>query len=264
MEAKIKDKILSLNHVSMRYHTLTQETLAVEDVNLEVYDKEFLSIVGPSGCGKSTMLSLISGLISPSAGEVVINSKFKKNSGTLVGYMLQSDYLFEWRTIEQNVLLGLEIKNILNEKSRDYAIGLLEKYELGKFKNHFPSQLSGGMRQKVALIRTLAVKPQVLLLDEPFSALDYQTRITLAEEVREIIKTESKTAVLVTHDISESITLSDRVAILSKRPSKIKRILDIEFKSQNLSTKQKQRSEEFYNYFDVIWSELNENEKSKS
>ncbi len=263
MEEKIKEKILSLNHVSMRYHTLKQETLAVQDINLDVYDKEFLSIVGPSGCGKSTMLSLISGLLSPSSGKVFVNNKFKNLSTTFVGYMLQSDYLFEWRTIEQNVMLGLEIKNLLNDKSKNYVFKLLEKYELSKFRNHFPHQLSGGMRQKVALIRTLAVKPQILLLDEPFSALDYQTRITLAEEVREIIKSENKTAILVTHDISESITLSDRVAILSKRPSKIKKILDIEFKTQNLSTKQKQRCKEFYNYFDIIWSELNEDQKSK-
>jgi len=260
---KNKEKILMLKHLTMRYHTLKQETLAVKDITLDIYSEEFLSIVGPSGCGKSTVLSLISGLLSPSSGEVVITDRKKDLGKNLVGYMLQSDYLFEWRTIEQNIMLGLEIKKLLNEKSREYALKLLEKYELIKFKDHFPNQLSGGMRQKVALIRTLAVKPQILLLDEPFSALDYQTRITLASEVREIIKTERKTAVLVTHDISEAITLSDRIAILSKRPSTIKRVLEVEFGSQNLSTKQKQRHEKFNDYFDVIWSELNENEKSK-
>lgn len=261
MEREIKEKILQIKNITMRYHTLKQETLAVQNMNLDIYDKEFLSIVGPSGCGKSTILSIISGLILPSLGEVIISDKYKRANTTPIGYMLQSDYLFEWRNIEENVLLGLEIKKLLSEENRKYALNLLDKYGLGKFRKHLPSQLSGGMRQKVALIRTLAVKPQILLLDEPFSALDYQTRITLSEEVRNIIKTEKKTAILVTHDISEAVALSDRVAILSQRPSCIKKILEIDFKDKDLNTKEKRRHKKFDEYFDVIWSELNNDDE---
>lgn len=248
-------EILSLKNVSKRYHTPKGETLAVENMNLSVYSEEFLSIVGPSGCGKSTVLSIISGLLRPSSGEITLLEKDKKRSD-IVGYMLQSDYLFQWRTIEKNVMLGLEIKNALNEKSKKYALKLLERYGLGKFKNSYPSQLSGGMRQKVSLIRTLAVKPEILLLDEPFSALDYQTRLTLSREVREIIKKERKTAVLVTHDISEAISLSDRIAILSKRPSRIKKIIELDKDFRNLPSSEKTRNKKFHEYFDVIWSEF--------
>lgn len=248
-------EILSLKNVSKRYHTPKGETLAVENMNLSVYSEEFLSIVGPSGCGKSTVLSIISGLLKPSSGEITLLEKDKKRSD-IVGYMLQSDYLFQWRTIEKNVMLGLEIKNALNEKSKKYALKLLERYGLGKFKNSYPSQLSGGMRQKASLIRTLAVKPEILLLDEPFSALDYQTRLTLSHEVREIIKKERKTAVLVTHDISEAISLSDRIAILSKRPSRIKKIIELDKDFRNLPSSEKTRNKKFHEYFDVIWSEF--------
>lgn len=248
-------EILSLRNVSKRYHTPKGETLAVENMNLSVYSEEFLSIVGPSGCGKSTVLSIISGLLKPSSGKITLLEKDKKRSD-IVGYMLQSDYLFQWRTIEKNVMLGLEIKNALNEKSRKYALNLLERYGLGKFKNSYPSQLSGGMRQKASLIRTLAVKPEILLLDEPFSALDYQTRLTLSREVREIIKKERKTAVLVTHDISEAISLSDRIAILSKRPSRIKKIIELDKSFRNLPSSEKTRNKKFHEYFDVIWSEF--------
>ncbi len=248
-------EILSLKNVSKRYHTPKGETLAVENMNLSVYSEEFLSIVGPSGCGKSTVLSIISGLLKPSSGEITMLEKDKKRSD-IVGYMLQSDYLFQWRTIEKNVMLGLEIKNALNEKSKKYALKLLERYGLGKFKNSYPSQLSGGMRQKASLIRTLAVKPEILLLDEPFSALDYQTRLTLSREVREIIKKERKTAVLVTHDISEAISLSDRIAILSKRPSRIKKIIELDKDFRNLPSSEKTRNKKFHEYFDVIWSEF--------
>lgn len=248
-------EILSLKNVSKRYHTPKGETLAVENMNLSVYSEEFLSIVGPSGCGKSTVLSIISGLLKPSSGEITLLEKDKKRSD-IVGYMLQSDYLFQWRTIEKNVMLGLEIKNALNEKSKKYALELLERYGLGKFKNSYPCQLSGGMRQKASLIRTLAVKPEILLLDEPFSALDYQTRLTLSHEVREIIKKERKTAVLVTHDISEAISLSDRIAILSKRPSRIKKIIELDKDFRNLPSSEKTRNKKFHEYFDVIWSEF--------
>lgn len=251
-----KNKILEMKNIVMRYHTLNGETLAVNDFNLDIFKGEFLSIVGPSGCGKSTILSLISGLMVPSDGKIVFDQN--KSPNQVVGYMLQRDYLLSWRTIGQNILLGLEIKKNLNEKSENYALSLLERYNLGKFKDYYPNQLSGGMRQKVALIRTLVVKPDLLLLDEPFSALDYQTRLNLSQEVRNIIKTEKKTAVLVTHDISEAASLSDRVAVLSARPSKIKKIIEIDKDFRNLPADKKRRSKKFNDYFDVIWSELNE------
>lgn len=247
-------KLVELVDVSKTYQTLKEETLALSGVSLRVHDGEFLSIVGPSGCGKSTILSLISGLLQPSAGQVRFSSEALK-SGHAVAYMLQRDYLFEWRTIEQNVLLGLEVQNKLTKQSREYAVGLLQKYGLGKFLHHRPDQLSGGMRQKAALIRTLAVKPQILLLDEPFSALDYQTRLTLAQEVSEIIRKEKKTAVLVTHDISEAISLSSRVVVMSKRPSRVKKILPIDL-PHNLSALEKQKHPKFNDYFDIIWNEM--------
>lgn len=262
MVAENKKKILELQNVCMKYHTLSEETPAIKNLSFSVYDREFLTIVGPSGCGKSTVLSIVSGLLPFSEGEVKLNIKNIEPSIQTVGYMLQRDYLFEWRTIEQNVLLGLEIKKSLNEESRGYAIELLQKYGLGEFSNYYPNQLSGGMRQKAALIRTLALKPKILLLDEPFSALDYQTRIIISEEVKDIIRNEKKTAVLVSHDISEAVSLSDRIVIFSERPCKVKKILDIDFASQNLSVHEKRKHEKFNEYFDIIWGELSD-EKAK-
>ncbi len=250
------EKILEINNVQMKYHTLQGETTAIEGLNFDVYKEEFLTIVGPSGCGKSTVLSLISGLLEPSEGSVKINIPDSEKYIQKVGYMLQKDYLFEWRTIEQNVLLGLELKHALTPETKSYAIELMKKYGLGEFLNHYPSQLSGGMRQKAALIRTLAVKPQILLLDEPFSALDYQTRINISEEVLNIIKNEKKTAVLVSHDISEAVSLSDRVVIFSKRPSKVKKIVKVDFGSDKLSLHEKKNHKKFNDYFDIIWGEL--------
>lgn len=258
MAAENKKKILELKDVCMKYHTLSEETLAIKDLSFSVHDREFLTIVGPSGCGKSTVLSIISGLLPFSEGKVELSAENLESDVQTVGYMLQRDYLFEWRTIKQNVLLGLEIKKSLNDESREYAIGLLQKYGLGEFLDYYPNQLSGGMRQKAALIRTLAVKPKILLLDEPFSALDYQTRITISEEVKDIIRSEKKTAVLVSHDISEAVSLSDRVVIFSERPCKVKKILDINFGSRNLNVHEKRKHKKFNEYFDIIWSELSD------
>lgn len=249
--------ILKLSNIGMRYHSPLKETVAIKNLSFYVHDKEFLTILGPSGCGKSTLLSLITGLIPLTDGKIKEN--IKENDGIQkIGYMLQKDYLFEWRTIEQNVLLGLEIRKKLNKETREYAINLLKKYGLGNFLDHYPNELSGGMRQKVSLIRTLAVKPRILLLDEPFSALDFQTRINLSEEVLNIIKNENKTAILVTHDISEAISISDRIIIFSKRPSKVKKTMKIEFDKKNLSLKEKRKNKKFNKYFDIIWSELDD------
>ncbi len=250
------DKILEISDVCMRYHTMQGETIAIKDLNFDVYKEEFLTIVGPSGCGKSTVLSLISGLLKPSEGTVKINIPQEEKHLQKVGYMLQRDYLFEWRTIQENILLGLELKHALTEETKSYALSLTEKYGLSDFLNHYPNQLSGGMRQKAALIRTLAVKPQILLLDEPFSALDYQTRINISEEVLNIIKNEKKTAILVSHDISEAVSLSDRVIIFSKRPSKVKNIVNIDFGGKKLSLHEKRNNKKFNDYFDIIWGEL--------
>lgn len=256
-EKEKSDIILKLSDICVRYHTPLQETLAIKDLNFSVYNKEFLTILGPSGCGKSTILSLISGLIPLTHGEIEENIKVTDEIQK-IGYMLQKDYLFDWRTIEQNVILGLEIRKKLNDSTKEYAINLLKKYGLGDFLNSYPSELSGGMRQKAALIRTLAVKPQILLLDEPFSALDYQTRITLSEEILKIIKNENKTAILVTHDISEAISLSDRIIIFSKRPSTVKKIINLDFGSKKLNLNEKRKSKKFNEYFDIIWRELDD------
>ena len=240
--------IVNMQDISLRYHSTNGETLAVSHLNLTVNNGEFISVVGPSGCGKSTILSLLAGLLQPSEGNLTIN-------GT-IGYMLQKDHLLHWRSIRQNVLLGLEIQNKLTSENIDYTESLLEQYGLGEFKDHFPWQLSGGMRQRAALIRTLAVKPDILLLDEPFSALDYQTRLSVSDEIGSIIRDTGKTAILVTHDISEAISLADRVIVLSKRPATVKKIFPIQFSPENPTPLQAREAPEFKDYFNSIWKEL--------
>ncbi|MDR1240336.1 MAG: ABC transporter ATP-binding protein [Oscillospiraceae bacterium] len=251
----MKRYIAELKNLSLRYHTKSGETLAVDDISFKIYENEFLSLIGPSGCGKSTVLSLISGIIKPSDGEIYFNDKFSSEEN-LIGYMLQKDCLFEWRNIEQNVLLGLEINKKLNDKTRTNALNLLEKYGLGSFLNHYPSQLSGGMRQKAALVRTLAFGPKLLLLDEPFSALDYQTRTIISNEIKKIIEKENKTAVLVTHDISEAISLSDRILIFSSRPGKIEKELKINFGEKKYSALEKRKNSKFNKYFEIVWDKM--------
>ncbi len=207
--------ILELREVSEVFYTDSDETEAVKDLSLTVSEGEFVSIIGPSGCGKTTLLSLICGLLKPTSGQVLLHGSKR------VGYMLQRDQLFEWRTVRRNVHLGLEIQHRLTQSQRDYADGLLKKYGLWEFRKHRPMQLSGGMRQRAALIRTLATEPDLLLLDEPFSALDFQTRLEVCDDVYSIIRNEHKTAVLVTHDISEALSMSDRVIVLSARPATV-------------------------------------------
>ena len=240
--------IINMQDISLRYHSLNGETIAVSHLNLTVENGEFISIVGPSGCGKSTILSLLAGLLQPSDGNLAIN-------GT-IGYMLQKDHLLHWRSIRQNVLLGLEIQNKLTPENMEYTEFLLEQYGLGEFKGHYPWQLSGGMRQRAALIRTLAVKPDILLLDEPFSALDYQTRLSVSDEIGSIIRNTGKTAILVTHDISEAISLADKVIVLSKRPASVKKVFPIRLSLENPSPLQAREAPEFKDYFNAIWKEL--------
>ncbi len=189
--------ILKIKNIKKVYHDKKNELIAIDNLNIEVKNKEFISIVGPSGCGKSTLLSILAGLEKKSDGEILLDKNLK------IGYMLQKDSLFPWRTILDNCLLGLEITNQLNDNTKKRVIELLKTYGLGDFIDKYPSSLSGGMRQRVALIRTLATNPDILLLDEPFSALDYQTRLALSDDVYKIIKNEGKTAIMVTHDLAE-------------------------------------------------------------
>lgn len=207
-------KIVEIKNVGMNYHTLDGETVAIKDISLDVYNGEIIGIVGPSGCGKSTLLSIVAGLIKPTRGNVYINNQEVNEPSKNIGYMFQMDHLFEWRNILDNVLIGLEIQGKVNEYTIRFAENLLETYGLSEFKKHYPNQLSGGMRQRVALIRTLAVKPDILLLDEPFSALDYQTRLAIADEIGTILKKEKKTALMVTHDIAEAISTKRQTIII--------------------------------------------------
>lgn len=251
------EKLMEISHMGYSYHTMSGETPALTNINFTVHKGDFLSIVGPSGCGKSTLLSLLAGLLEPEHGSILLYGQklFQKGSGT-IGYMLQHDHLFEWRTIEKNVLLGLEIQGRLTAETKEKVLDMLKIYGLYKFKDARPSQLSGGMRQRAALIRTLALEPELLLLDEPFSALDYQTRLTVGDDIGSIIKKEQKTAVLVTHDLSEAISLGNHVLILSKRPATVKNMLKIDF-PDTLTPLDRRNSPEFKDYFNIIWKELN-------
>lgn len=248
-------KLLELKNVSLTYQTLEDEIVAVNNLSFECEEGQFLSIIGPSGCGKTTVLSLIAGMLKPTSGKILIDEKEQLTDKNKLGYMLQKDHLFPWRTIEKNIHLPLEIKKIKNEKNKKYANLLLEKYGLSAFKKNYPEQLSGGMRQRVALIRTLVSEPKILLLDEPFSALDYQTRLSVCEDVYSIIKAEKKTAILVTHDISEAISLSDKIVVLTARPAKVKTVFYPKF---NCSSPLKRREDKNFGLmFEKIWKELN-------
>lgn len=250
----VQSPILQLSDVKLTYHTTEAETTAINGLSFDIANGEFVAIVGPSGCGKSSVLSLIAGLITPSAGKIVLLCTDVDCPRSEVGYMLQRDHLFDWRTIWQNVLLGLEIRGSNTDENIERVRMLLKTYGLYEFRNHYPYQLSGGMRQKVSLIRTLAIDPKILLLDEPFSALDYQTRLALSDEISSIIRSEEKTAVLVTHDIAEAISMADRVLVFSARPATIKREFKIELESQLPIARR--NSPNFKLYFDAIWKDL--------
>lgn len=246
-----KNSILEIKNLRKIYHGKKSETLAVDNFSYSLLEGEFISIVGPSGCGKSTILSILCDLIPKSSGEIILKDNIK------LGYMLQSDCLFPFRTVLENCLLGLEINNTLNEENKKYVIDLLTKYGLKDFINSYPNSLSGGMRQRVSLIRTLATKPDILLLDEPFSALDYQSRLSVSDDVYNIIKNENKSVIMVTHDLSEAISMSDKVIVLSNRPSKIKNIHNIEL-SNKISPIENRKAKEFNYYYDLIWKEIDE------
>ncbi len=248
---------LTIDNLCYAYHSLSGEIPALENISFTVKNGEFVSIVGPSGCGKSTLLSIIFGLLSPESGSLSINNLPISKSNVKIGYMLQKDHLFEWRTIYENVILGLEIQHTLNSESKQKALDMLKTYDLYKFKDSRPSELSGGMRQRAALIRTLILEPDLLLLDEPFSALDYQTRLNVSDDIGSIIKHEKKTAILVTHDLSEAISMSDKVVVFSNRPATVKKIIPIIYSTDNITPFASRNTPEFKTYFNEIWKELN-------
>lgn len=248
--------ILELENVSKTYYTKEAETLAVDRLSFDVKQEEFVALLGPSGCGKTTLLSLISGNMKATGGEIRLMGKPIDSKSNEIGYMLQHDHLFEWRTIRKNVNLGLEIQGKLSAETIGYTNALMTKYGLGEFVDSYPHTLSGGMRQRAALIRTLALSPQIMLLDEPFSALDFQTRLQVCDDVYRIIKEEKKTTLLVTHDISEAISLADKIIVLTKRPAKVKNIHYPCMSHINSPLKRREDSS-FAKQFEQIWRELN-------
>lgn len=254
-ERKNAAPILEFLGVSLTYHTKKEETVAAQGLEFSVDEGEFIAIIGPSGCGKTTVLSMAAGLLQPTEGEVRVYGKKPQRGAEYFGYMLQKDELFPWRTVESNLFLPLEIKNKNTPQMRKNALELAKKYGLGDFLKHYPDQLSGGMRQRAALIRTLAAGPQILLLDEPFSALDYQTRLSVCDDVYGVIRSEKKTAILVTHDISEAVSVADRVLVLSKRPARV--IASHKLGFGDLVPLKRRESPQFSGWFELLWKELN-------
>ncbi len=248
------NKIVSIDNVGKKYNTTNGEIEAIKSITFDVKEGEFVALVGSSGCGKSTLLSIMAGLDKQSVGNV--NYYIDK---PVIGYMLQEDALLAHYTILDNILLGLKIKNKLNDESKEYAINLLKKYNLDKFIDKKPHELSGGMKQRVSLIRTIAIKPDILFLDEPFSALDFSTRLKVSDDVYKIIKKEKKTTIMVTHDIGEAISMADKVIVLSKSPAKVKSVYNIELINKELPT-QNRKDEKFNYYYDLIWRDLDKDE----
>jgi len=254
---------LTLNHIHHTYFTKESASIALKDIHFTVDEGEFISLLGPSGCGKTTLLSIIAGLIKPTNGEVLIQGNRIDHTSSSIGYMLQQDYLFPWKTIEENIFIGLKILNILNEETKAYALNLLDEMGLSQVRNAYPRQLSGGMRQRAALVRTLATNPKILLLDEPFSALDYQTKLKLEDLVFNTLKQYKKTAILVTHDIGEAIAMSNRIVILSAQPGQLNKIISVPKALEELSPFHARQHELFPQLFQSIWKELDHLESKK-
>ena len=243
----MKNSLLNLKNISKTYYTKDKEITAIDNISLEIPNHSIVAVVGPSGCGKSTLLNIIGSLEKQTSGSIQ-----KSYEDVKISYMFQSDCLFPWLTILDNCLLGLKIKHELTNESKEYVIRLLSNYGLKDFMDSYPNNLSGGMRQRVALIRTLATNPDILLLDEPFSALDFDTRLLIADDVYQIIKEEKKTAIIITHDIEEAISIADKVVVLSKRPTKVKEVIDIHFANAK-SPIHNRTCPEFNDYLKYIW-----------
>lgn len=249
----MNNKILKIKNLSKKYHTKDGEILAIKNINFEVTKGEFIALVGSSGCGKSTLLNIIANLDKPSEGDIIFD-----NSTPKIGYMFQSDCLFPWLTIYENCLIGLKIQNNNTKENQEYVLNLLKKYKLYEFKDKYPNCLSGGMKQRIALIRTLALKPDILLLDEPFNALDYQSRLAISNDVYEIIKKENQTAIMVTHDLAEAVSMADKIYVLSKRPCTIKNIYQIKLENRQDPINNR-KDKKFIEYYDKIWKDLDIN-----
>jgi len=247
------NNLIEIKNITKNYYTKEGEIAAIKDFTLSLNKGEIISLVGPSGCGKSTILSIISELDKESSGCILKKDNLK------IAYMLQSDALLPWLTIYENAILGLKIQNKLTKENIEYVNYLLEFYNLIDFASNYPKSLSGGMKQRVALIRTLSLKPDILLLDEPFSALDQQSRLIISDDVYKIIKKENKTVILVTHNIEEAIIFSDKVIVLSKRPTYIKNIVPININNHE-SIYERRKDENFHKYFDIIWKDLDIND----
>ncbi len=253
--------LLEFFNVNYTYHTISCETLSLKDISFKLYKNEFISFVGPSGCGKTTLLNLVAGLLPVTSGTIRFYGNSSTDTSANIGYMLQKDHLLEWRTIYKNLTLGLEIQKKYDKKHLAIIDELLKTYGLWDFRNAYPRHLSGGMRQRAALIRTLALSPDILLLDEPFSALDYQTRLNVSDDIGSIIKEKGISTLLVTHDLAEAISMSDRVIVLTKRPGTIKTIVPIHFNMENRTPKSVRNTPEFNEYYNKIWEALyDENE----
>ena len=255
--------LLRLQNICYSYHTLYGETKVLDNISFDVKKGEFVAVVGASGCGKSTLLSIIAGLLEPEDGTIAVNNPDGSLRYPRVGYMLQHDHLFEWRSIYKNVILGLEINRMLTEERINYVNQLLRDYDLEQFRDKRPSELSGGMKQRAALIRTLALDPQLLLLDEPFSALDYQTRLSVSADICRLIRRTGKTMLLITHDLSEAISLADRVIVLSKRPATVKCELPIHLTLADNSPLAARNAPEFNTYFNQLWEEIRNEETNQ-
>ncbi|MFJ5715818.1 ABC transporter ATP-binding protein [Neobacillus sp. NPDC093127] len=254
---------LTVQDIHHTYFTKDTATTALSDISLTVEEGEFVSILGPSGCGKTTLLSIISSLLPPTKGTVLLENKPISTAKNDIGYMLQQDYLFPWKTIEENILLGLKLSKQLNEKTKSATTGLLMQIGLNGVEKQLPKQLSGGMRQRVALVRTLATEPKLLMLDEPFSALDYQTKLKLEDLVSNILTEFGKTAILVTHDIGEAIAMSDRVFLLSPSPGRIYKIFTMPEELKKISPFEARNHEAYPSIFQTIWKELESLESAK-
>lgn len=259
--------LLELNDICYSYHSLKGETIALSHISFQIKKGEFTAIVGPSGCGKSTLLSIIAGLLAPESGEIIFHYTGQPHLEEpctptpfypRIGYMLQHDHLFEWRTIYQNIILGLEINHMLTPDRLDQVTQLLKDYDLYKFRDKKPSELSGGMKQRAALIRTLVLEPELLLLDEPFSALDYQTRLSVSSDICSIIRSTGKTALLITHDLSEAISLAERILVLSKRPATVKCDIPVRLTLTDNSPLASRNAPEFKDYFNQLWKEISD------